>query len=121
MVSKCSILEERGENLLQEDFKVFLLTKTPLPNTPPKNQTSSERCLLSSITFPPGKNNRMLARQPKTERGISVPDGRDAGCPGEGTTAEPGKRRKPGRGRGQVLEDTEEGSCGDPRKSTPSF
>lgn len=73
MVNKGSILEEWGENLLQEDFKAFLLTKTPLPNTPPKNQTSSERYLLSSITFPPGKNNRMLAKQPKTERGISVP------------------------------------------------
>ena len=55
------------------DFKVSLLTKTPLPNIPPKYQTSSERWSLSSITFPPGKNSRMLARRPNTARGMRVP------------------------------------------------
>lgn len=49
-----------------------LLTKTPLPNIPPKNQTSSERWSLLSITLPPGKNNRMLAKKPNKARGMRV-------------------------------------------------
>lgn len=58
---------------LWEDFKASPLTKTPLPNIPPKNQTSSERWSLLSITFPPGKNNRMLAKKPNKARGMRVP------------------------------------------------
>lgn len=49
------------------------IIKTQLPNIPPKNQISWERWSLSSITFPPGKNNRMLARKPKKARGMRVP------------------------------------------------
>lgn len=51
------------------------IIKTPLPNIPPKSQTSSERWSLLSITFPPGKNSRMLARKPNTVRGMRVPPG----------------------------------------------
>lgn len=47
--------------------------KTPLPNIPPQKKTSWERCSLLSITFPPGKNSRMLARKPNTARGMRVP------------------------------------------------
>lgn len=54
-------------------INVSLLTKTPLPRIPPKYQTSSERWLLSSITFPPGKNSRIFARRPNTARGMRVP------------------------------------------------
>lgn len=49
------------------------IIKTPLPRIPPKYQTSSERWLLSSITFPPGKNSRIFARRPNTARGMRVP------------------------------------------------
>lgn len=62
-----------GWKSLGGDVKVSLLTKTPLPNIPPKYQTSSERWSLLSITFPPGKNSRMLARRPNTDRGMRVP------------------------------------------------
>jgi hypothetical protein len=53
--------------------KVAVLTRTPLPIMPPKYQTSSDRLLLLFITFPPGKNKRMLARKPSTARGMRVP------------------------------------------------
>lgn len=53
--------------------KAGKIIKTPLPSIPPKYQTSSERWLLSSITFPPGKNNRIFARRPNTARGMRVP------------------------------------------------
>lgn len=49
------------------------IIKTPLPNIPPKYQTSSERWLLSSTTFPPGKNNRIFASKANTARGMRVP------------------------------------------------
>lgn len=49
------------------------IIKTPLPSIPPKYQTSSERWLLSSTTFPPGKNSRIFARTPNTARGMRVP------------------------------------------------
>lgn len=65
--------DESSMNLLRGNVRVSLLTKTPLPNIPPKYQTSSERWLFSSTTFPPGKNNRIFARRPNTARGMRVP------------------------------------------------